>query len=377
MNDTKNIVNVCIASDNNYAPLIATTIASICFNTTRQVKFWCLESGISDMNKRLIDSMHNRFKNFEIEYITIDRKQIDDFASKISTANHISPDTYSRLFIPDLFPKMQKMIYLDVDLIAIGDIGELYDIDLDRYELGAVAADYGVDKSKWFKNMEMHNAHQYFNAGVLLMSPMEMHNCGFLENISKIANKYSKYIVLGDQDLLNRHYNNDYLELPWRFNLTTRFLELELGHKDPAHRAQMKEEYANGVIRHFESCKKPWNAERNECNGATIKNMADFWTIAEMTPYLAWFERQFQISKLDRVQGNIWQYLNSSNKGNGMPHSYKLFGMLSILRRRHHGNKTQYMLMGFIPVLSCKIKNNGKKRVWRLFDLLTIMITKY
>ena len=174
MNTAQNIVNVCIASDNNYAPLIATTIASVCFNTTRYVKFWCLESGISDMNKRLIDSLHGRFSNFEIEYITIKPQLINDFASRIATSGHISPDTYSRLFIPDLFPKMQKMVYLDVDLIATGDIGELYDIDLGRYELGAVAADYGVDKSKWFQNMEMNNAHQYFNAGVLLMNPMEM-----------------------------------------------------------------------------------------------------------------------------------------------------------------------------------------------------------
>ena len=164
---------------------------------------------------------------------------------------------------------------------------------------------------------------------------MEMHNNGFLGQISEIANKYSKYIVLGDQDLLNRHYNHDYLELPWRFNLTTRFIEMELGHKDLAHQEQMKAEYSKGVIRHFESSKKPWNAERNECNGAKIKNMSDFWAVAAMTPYLTWFERQFQISKLERVQGNIWQYINSG-KAMRMPHSYKLFGILPILRRRHH-----------------------------------------
>lgn len=375
MKTTSDIVNVCIASDNNYAPLIATTIASVCFNTTRHVKFWCLESGISDMNKRLIDSMHARFENFDIEYITIEPKIINDFASKISTSNHISPDTYSRLFIPDLFQKMQKMIYLDVDLIATGDIGTLYDIDLGRYELGAVAADYGVDKSKWFQHMEMHSAHQYFNAGVLLMNPMEMHNSGFLNEISKIANKYSKYIILGDQDLLNKHYNHDYLELPWRFNLTTRFLEIELNHKDSAHRTQMQAEYKNSVIRHFESQKKPWNSEQNECNRATIKNMADFWVIAEMTPFLTWFERQFQISKLERVQGNIWQYVQSA-KSMSRPRIYKLFGIIPIWRRRHHGNKTQYMLLGLLPVLSCKEKSNGKKRVWRLFDLITILTTK-
>lgn len=371
------IVNICIASDNNYAPLVATTIASTCFNTTRHVKFWCLESGISDMNKHLIDSLHDKFNNFEIEYITIKRDMIDNFAQQMSTSGHISADTYSRLFIPDLFPNLEKMIYLDVDLIVTGDIGELYDIDLGKYALGAVAADYGVDKSKWFQNLEMDRAHHYFNAGILLMNPKELHHDNFLGKISQIAKKYGKFITLGDQDLLNKYFNAQYLEMPWRFNMTTRFIEMELAHKDPQHRAQMKEEYKNCVIRHFESSKKPWNAERNECNRAIIKNMADFWNVAEMTPFLSWFERQFQLATLNRIQGNIWSYVNEAGCNKSTPAKFLLLGILPVFRIRKRSNKKTYLLLGFLPLISCKTKNNGKKHVWRLFDLITVFTVKF
>ena len=374
------IVNICIASDDNYAPLVATTIASVCTNTSRMVKFWCLETNISKYNKRLIDSLHDKFQNFEIEYLTIDRALIDDFANKLSTSGHISADTYSRLFIPDLFPNMEKMIYLDVDLIAVGDVGELYDYDLGKYALGAVAADYGVDKSQWFQDMEMHGAHQYFNAGVLLMNPKELYNDKFLDKISKIANKYGQYIVLGDQDLLNKCFDANYCELPWRFNLTTRFLEMELGHVDHAHREQMANEYKNAVIRHFESRRKPWNYERNDCNGAQIKNMADFWSVAQMTPYVAWFRTQFEFSKMNAVQGNIWHYVNDAKSVMAVPHKttsrFLLFDVIPFVRIRRRPKKTTYLLFGFLPIISKKLKNYGKKTVWRLFDLITVFSVK-
>ncbi len=368
-------VNICIASDNNYAPLVATTIASICFNTKRHIKFYCLESGISDFNKRLIDSMHKRFDNFDIKYITIDKQLINNFANQISTAGHISADTYSRLFIPELFKDMDKMIYLDVDLIATGDIGEMYDFDMSQYTFGAVSAEYGTDKSIWFQNMEMNPEHHYFNAGVLLMNPKKLYKDNFLSKISDIANKYSDIITLGDQDLLNKYCEMNYLELPWRFNLTTRFIEMELNNIDETHRTRMTKEHANCVIRHFESNTKPWNANKNVCNGGDIKNMSDFWTIAAMTPYLAWFERQFQIADGNRIKSAFNAKLN--DKSAKMPaDKILLFDILPILRIRHHGRKHYYMLMGILPIVSYKVKRNGTKRSWRLFDLIPILSLK-
>ncbi len=380
MKKSSETIHICIASDNNYAPLVATTIASTCINTQRFVKFWCLESGISDFNKKIINTLHDKFDNFEIEYITIDHKLIHEFAQKISTSGHITADTYSRLYIPDLFPQLEKMIYLDVDLIVTGDIGQIYDIDLGRYSLAAVAADYGVDKSKWFANMEMSNAHHYFNAGVLLLNPKELHEENFLTGISEIANKFGKYIILGDQDLLNKYFNAQYLELPWRFNLTTRFIEMELAHRDPQHREQMQEEYKNCVIRHFESRKKPWNAVRNECNGAPIKNMAEFWTTAALTPYRDWFMSQFNTSMLLLTQGNIWRYINENHQTSAVDatkRSWRLFGFLPILSIRRKTNKIKYNLFGFIPLFSSANRKGGKKRVYKLFDLITIFSVKY
>lgn len=377
MKQSSEIINICIASDNNYSPLVATTIASTCSTTSRFVKFWCLESGITDFNKKMINSLHEKFKNFDIEYITIDKQLIQDFANKISTSGHISADTYSRLYIPNLFPQMEKMIYLDVDLIVTKDIGELYDFNLGRYALGAVAADYGVDKSKWFTNMEMSTAHHYFNAGVLLLNPKELYEDNFLDKISHIANKYSKHIILGDQDLLNKYFNAQYKELPWRFNLTTRFIEMELAHRDPQHRLQMQKEYQNGVIRHFESKKKPWNSIRNECNRTQIKNMMEFWCIASMTPYYQWFEIKFNQTMRELTQGNIFTYIQNINCIVPTKKEYlNLFGFLPLFSINKKNNKVQYKLFTFFPLLSCQTKKEGRKKIYKLFNLIPLFSIK-
>ena len=377
MKDPKDAVNICIASDNNYAPLIATTIASVCTNTDRFVKFWCLESHISNFHKKIIDGMHRQFDNFDIEYITIDNKLLQSFSEKISTSGHISADTYSRLFIPDLFPNLEKMIYLDIDIVVTGDVGELYDINLGRYAIGAVAADYGVDKSQWFANMKMDVAHHYFNAGILLMNPKELHNDDFLNKISDIANRYNAFIKLGDQDLLNKYFNAQYLELPWRFNLTTRFIEMELAHRDPEHRLQMQEEYKNCVVRHFESCQKPWLTTQNGFDGAIIKNMADFWTIAAMTPYHGWFSAQFTAAMTAQSKGMVWKLASILNpETTKEKKSFRLFGFLPLFSVKKKGKKAKYKLFDLIPLLSVKERKQGKKKVYKLFCLITILTIK-
>ena len=375
MKNTSDTIHVCIASDDAYAPLITTVIASACTNTKRFIQFWCLETGISAFNKRMIDRMHDQFSHFGIEYLPIDREKVQNFANKISTSGHISSDTYSRLFIPDLFSKMEKLIYLDVDTLVMGDIGTLYDIDLGKYALGAVAADYGVDKTAWFRNLEMDKAHHYFNAGVLLMNPKELCADQFLDRMNNLAEQYGPHIMLGDQDLLNKYFNAQYLELPWRFNLTTRFLELELAHHDPQHRTQMADEYRNCVIRHFESSRKPWNATHNICNGAPIKNMSDFWTVVQMTPYKEWFTVQFNTTKMNLVQGNIWRYLHETQTVFSS-YRYKLFGFLPLLTIKHKNKKTKYVLFGGIPLLTCKEKKNGQNRIYKLFGFLTLLGVK-
>lgn len=371
MTNTQDQIHICIASDNNYAPLIATTIASVCFNTNRQVKFWCLESDISNYNKKLIDSLHIKFKNFDIEYKKIDRAMITEFASKIQTSKYISADTYSRMFIPELFPDVEKMIYLDIDLVALGDVGELYDTDLGDCLIGAVSEQDNTPQADILQNMQFSPEHCYFNAGVLLMNPAKMRRDNFMGKISEILNKYAQYIRLGDQDLLNKYAECNYVKLPARFNMMSLLMaECDIV-KNTNVANYIQTECRNIVIRHYESQCKPWLTTKFWRDNLTLKTLAEFWTFAAMTPYLTWFERQFQIKQLQCQGGRIENIELPQNW-----HNFRLMGLIPIWSVHKHGHKTKYMLFDLVPLLTTKEKNNGRKKVWRLLDTVTLLTTK-
>ena len=48
-------IPIFLASNDGYAPFIATTIASICYNTQSFIEFYILDSGISNFKKKQIE----------------------------------------------------------------------------------------------------------------------------------------------------------------------------------------------------------------------------------------------------------------------------------------------------------------------------------
>ena len=78
--------------------------------------------------------------------------------------------TYNRFLIPKLKPQLKKVLYMDVDIIVLGDIQELYNEDLEGYALGAVWEQtrkyYNSDTKEL---MELSENYKYFNAGILVI----------------------------------------------------------------------------------------------------------------------------------------------------------------------------------------------------------------
>ena len=52
-------------------------------------------------------------------------------------ADYFTPTIFFRLFIPSMFPEYSKGIYLDSDIVVLGDISKLYRVDIENYLLGA------------------------------------------------------------------------------------------------------------------------------------------------------------------------------------------------------------------------------------------------
>ena len=150
---------------------------------------------------------------------------------------YISASTYIRLNLPSIFPKMDKLLYLDGDIVITGDLGELYNVDISHKAMAGVL-DYGmcVDSLKWQAIDYIHNTlpsfdTEYINAGVLLMNLSELRKIGFENTCQKLYDERTDFIF-ADQDIVNFALTGKKRILPIYWNCPILAFHLNYGNLD-------------------------------------------------------------------------------------------------------------------------------------------------
>lgn len=79
-----NNISIFLICDDNYAPCMATMIASICYNTNSNIEFHVIGKGISNQDKQNIQLMKENINNFDIDYKIFDVtfEDLKNFAKK-------------------------------------------------------------------------------------------------------------------------------------------------------------------------------------------------------------------------------------------------------------------------------------------------------
>lgn len=125
-----------------------------------------------------------------------------------SSPNWNNPWTYMsmmRVAVCHLLPDLDRILYLDVDTIVDGDIGELFEMDLkDNYFAGV---------EETYRKFPMQH---YYNAGVLVFNLEKMRDGKADEIIRRLNRQGMKFV---EQDCLNLHCEGKILPLPSKFNV--------------------------------------------------------------------------------------------------------------------------------------------------------------
>lgn len=263
-------IPVFLASDDNYAPFVATTIASICDNTKSFIEFYILDGGISNINKSKIAYLINQFNNFSIEFIKLDLdREFPDFKE----TDRISKSMYSRFLIPTLKPNLNKVIYSDVDVIFLDDISKMYNESLDDHALGAVWEEYSekINNDSHKKRLELSNFHKYFSSGNLIIDSNKWLDNSILEKLIKISTDSIDILSCPDQDVLNKFFNNNYKVLNQKYCYINQNFIFYEDHNDI-------------VIRHYNGKIKPWHVAPGS-DSSLMPNLEDFWYYAKKTDF--------------------------------------------------------------------------------------------
>ena len=163
-------------------------------------------TAISDKQVEYLDEVIKN-KNQENKVIKVDVTEIyeKEFGHCKNENAYCTPYTLLRL-LADLVPNMpEKLLYLDIDMMAAKDIAELYNTNIKEYEYAAVKEKYG---SKIIRP-------DYINAGMLLLNLNKIKETSLLEKARALIKK--RKLPFADQDAIFWSTTSKLL-LPRKFN---------------------------------------------------------------------------------------------------------------------------------------------------------------
>ena len=343
-------IPVFIEGQDDLADIVATAMHSICYNTSSFINFYILDCGICPFNKKQIELIKKNFDNCSIEFLPIDLHRFDGMKGW-PPPKYQFVDCYARLLIPELKPELDKAIYLDSDVIALGDIKELWEQSFDGYVFGATA-DIGYEGNYYkncIENLGVRKDNIYPNAGVLLLDCKQWRAQGITEKLLKIGREKKDHLLVLNEDILSIAFNhNNYKLLDNRFNLTDLNSRICKYSAPQITDEYMSEQWKNPIIYHL-SHSKPFRQMKNIYNGRTIRHFDSFWFFAKMTPFYAGMKLRFEENR--RIVQEESRMVKKDIK-----EKYRLFNCLPFLTTKTKNNTKRYKLFGFIPFMKKTIK---------------------
>ena len=225
MNSQNNTLNVLFSADDNYAQHLGAAIYSLLENNKsfQRIQIFVVDNNIKSENKKRLLNLIGDFSCAQISFIDFSK-----WKEKLclNMQWQISISTYARLFISEIVPeKIDRILYLDCDMIICDSLFMLWNIDLKGKVLAAVQDTIG-DAVK--ASVGVLPSQPYFNAGMLLIDLKEWRRQKIGEkSISFIEDKDGS-VTHHDQGVLNGILKNNWLKLPLQYNLMTIHFVLDL-----------------------------------------------------------------------------------------------------------------------------------------------------
>lgn len=184
----------------------------------------------------------------------------DDAVGDLPDHGRFTSAMWYRIFLPELVPGADRVLYVDVDTLAVDALAPLWDVELGDHLLGAVTNVFEPFRLGRIDELGLPGPEVYFNSGVLFMNLDAMRAAGSTEALRAFAVERGAELLWPDQDTLNLVLGERRLALHPRWNAMNSVLQFDnaaevLGERETA------EARGAPAIRHFEgpAQNKPWH----------------------------------------------------------------------------------------------------------------------
>lgn len=212
--------------------------------------------------------------------------ELPEWLNSIPAIKTYTPGTMLRLYLPDILPEVDKIIYIDCDIVVLTDIDVLWRVPVDTYYLAGcldrvvIASSTGLRKK--YQQKRGIPTDKYFNAGVLLLNlnKIRLESPDFTDRLMQYLHDTPDLNFL-DQDLLNWFCQGKFFILNEKYNV--------FSHRRDAF------VFVDDCILHYASRGKPWKRY-----GGKIDD--PYWKYLVQTP---WAEDRGKLAQYVRAAPDI------------------------------------------------------------------------
>ncbi len=328
--NTKKEMNIMMSCNSDYALPLSVCLTSVFENLQNKpikINAYILSGDLSEESKEKIGSLANIY-NQNIFFINVD----PSYFSSAPTLRW-TKETYYRLLINELMPKnLDRILYLDCDIVANKPIDDFYEIDLGEFYLGAL---YEKDNVGPRKRLGLNANGPYFQTGVILLDVKKCNLILNYENAEKVIQSLGDKLLVVDQDVINVLFDGKIKPIDKKYNNTeiTNFMGRNYNRLfNSIDRKEIEETY----IFHY-ACGKPWN---NLFPGSC----EDIWyKYLKLSPYKDLYTEKFNSIKYKLLRTGLvkflfFKYVNFTPMINNMFHKVLPQGTYAKLKnyyRRH------------------------------------------
>lgn len=243
-------VDVAYVCNDAYVHVLAASMESLILNSAHgnDLRIYVLHPDFSvDTVTKLHELVSDKAK---LELIKFDINKL----SGAPDGFHIM--AYAKCLLPEVLPKLDKILFLDVDTLVLSDLGEFFKTPLNDSYLAAIQDEQYMEKIDFYDNRWQYNSiyqdvKKWFNSGVMLLNLKKCRKDKITESFLFNMRHIPHYI--GDQPIFNYLFHGSVVYVDPRWNAASiSFISPEYRHKYSVYTSQqIKQAYENPAILHL------------------------------------------------------------------------------------------------------------------------------
>ena len=270
-------MNILVACNEKYLELAKYMLFSL-NDYNGYLNVYLIHENVSDKSILEFKFFFEEHKIGNLNVIKFDSSKIELPLKNDKITGHITKEAYFRLYAPFFLPEdMERILYLDCDIICTDDISEFYNIDFEGNVLvGCLNTD--LANSEYIDRLDLSEEHVYVNSGVLLFNLKEYRKFASIEKLNKFISDNARILDFQDQDVVNKMFSGRILNGSIYYNFQIGMLLYTEG----------------GKLVHYTGPVKPWYDEYSR-------------------PILAqpYYDVLYKLGEFDKLNGIMNKHINN------------------------------------------------------------------